>query len=100
MIFQELPTPHELGDRPELASLAMLDTAIEVATYALAAQHPDVGFLDEHPGRIEPALVLSDAIIQHAAALQALIDAYCRLTARPLRTAATKPSLVPTSDDI
>ena len=99
MIFQELPTPHELGDRPELASLAMLDTAIEVATYALAAQHPGVGFLDEHPGSLEPALVLSDAIVQQAAALQALIGSYCRLTAKPLRTIAPKPSIVPSPDD-
>ena len=99
MIFQELPTPHELGDHPELASLAMLDTAIEVATHALAAQHPGLGFLDEHPGPIEPALVLSDAIVQQASALQALLGAYCRLTAKPLRTIASKASIVPPPDD-
>ena len=100
MIFQAIPTPHELGDRPELASLAMLDTAIEVVSYALAAQQPGVGFLDEHPGTLAPELVVADAIVQHAAALQALIGTYCRLTAKPLRTVGAKPSLVPSDDDI
>ena len=99
MIFQELPTPHELGDRPELASLAMLDTAIEVVSYALASQHPGLGFLDDHPGHAEPGLVLADAIVHQATALQALIGSYCRLTAKPLRTVAAKPALVPAPDD-
>lgn len=96
MIFQELPTPHELGDRPELASLAMLDTAIEIATYALAAAQPVLPFLDEHPVPLPADLVLADAIVQQAATLQALVACYCRLTApappgRPTLASASAP---------
>jgi len=99
VIFQELPTPHQLDEHPELASLALLDTAIEVASYALAAAEPALPFVDEHPNPVRPELVIADAIIQHATALQRLIGGYCQLTATPSRPNALAPSLVPPPED-
>ena len=81
MIFQELPTAGDLGDRPELASLALLETVLQVATSALAAAQPTLPFVDEHPAPLPADLVLADAIVQQAATLQALVACYCRLTA-------------------
>ena len=92
MIFQELPTAGELGERPELATLALLETVLEVATSALAAAQPALPFVDEHHGRLEPDLVLADAIVQQAATLQALVACYCRLTTPP---PPGRPTLAP-----
>jgi hypothetical protein len=41
-----IPTPPELMKNPELAVLAVLDATLDVAWYALAAEHPDMH--DEH----------------------------------------------------
>ena len=72
---------------------------IELATTALAAQHPGLGFLDEHPGALSPDLVLADALVRHAEALQSLLGSYCRLSITPLRSVPAKPTIVTSSDD-
>ena len=45
MIFKELPLPRDIAPAPELASLAILDTALEVAGSALVAANPELGSL-------------------------------------------------------
>lgn len=44
-----IPTPHQLGDAPELAALCTLDSALVIAVHALAAAHPNIWWLDELP---------------------------------------------------
>ena len=36
------PTPTELADNPELASLAILDTTLEISSNAILAQYPEI----------------------------------------------------------
>lgn len=40
LLPNELPAPHEIRERPELAALTILDFAVEAATYAVAIAHP------------------------------------------------------------
>lgn len=42
------PTPNDLDRHPELASLALLETAVEVAATALATAWPEIWLDDEH----------------------------------------------------
>ncbi len=102
MIFQELPTVQQVSDHPELASLAMLDTALEIATTAIAAEQPGVGAIDgtlDLDASVTPAHAVAEAILHHAEALEELLACYCRLTVEPLRTTAGRPALVARSDD-
>ncbi len=40
LLPNEFPAPHLLVDQPELAALAVLDVALEVAQAAIVAAHP------------------------------------------------------------
>lgn len=80
MIFQELPTSGELDRRPQLAALAALDTAVEIAVAALAAAHPTLPFVEEDPSPPRHDVTVADAIVQQGTALQRLVGCYCRLT--------------------
>lgn len=102
MIFQELPTVQRVSDYPELASLAMLDTALELATTAIAAAQPGLGVLDgtlDLDASVEPNHAVAEAILHHAEALKELLACYCRLTVEPLSTTTRRPALVTRSDD-
>lgn len=49
------PTPEELGEAPELAVLALLDTNLELALRALVAAHPALGDPDRPSWTFEPS---------------------------------------------
>jgi len=49
----QLPTPADIADNPELASLAILDSALDISATAILAQYPEIHSpdwpLDSHP---------------------------------------------------
>lgn len=49
-----IPTPHQLGEAPELAALSTLDAALVTAVHALAAAYPCVWWFEEFPDDFEP----------------------------------------------
>jgi len=51
-----LPAPHDLGESPELATVALLDHTLAVARAALLAEHRELG--DPERGRRPPCRVL------------------------------------------
>ena len=68
MIFQELPLPPEIGAAPELASLAILDTVLEVAGSALVAANPEIGCIDEND-IVSGQACITEALLAHAEAM-------------------------------
>jgi hypothetical protein len=66
----------ELVNAPELAALALLDAALEVATSALVAEH--MSLIDDlrPPDDDAPVLLLADRITRRAAALRLLLARY------------------------
>ena len=58
-----IPTPPELMKNPELAVLAVLDATIDIAWYALAAEHPDLH--DEHELYEQPKPRISLFVARH-----------------------------------
>jgi hypothetical protein len=96
VIRDELPTPDRLIDHPELASLAMLDTALELATLALAAEQPGLCAWDRTADAlIGPDLAIADTLVQQAAALRAVIRCYRRLMATPPPGSSSQPDSEP-----
>jgi hypothetical protein len=72
------PTVPEVQAAPELATLDLLAAAIETATTALVAEHPDLCDL-EHAARDGPlpaSVFIADAIIRLGNGLFAAIAAY------------------------
>lgn len=49
MFFDEFPTSDHLQRAPELATLAILDTALHTTLQAIFAVHPDVNWENDDP---------------------------------------------------
>jgi hypothetical protein len=84
VIFQELPLPRDLALSPELASLTLLDTALEVAGSALVAANPELGSVDGDD-IVSGQACITEALLAHAEAMQVLIKRYAALAARHSR---------------
>lgn len=72
------PNPFDLAENPELAVLAVLDTALHLAVRALVAAHPQLE-TDETPYWCRdrsPAFILADSIASRAHALSKEIQHY------------------------
>jgi hypothetical protein len=77
-----LPTPEELAIAPELAILAAIEAALDLAIVALVAAQPELGPTDDgHDAVTSPAAHSADAVITTAQALAAAIACY-RVTLR------------------
>ncbi len=48
MTWWDYPTPDRLDRHPELAALAVLESAVHVGTNAVLAEHPEIWLEDEH----------------------------------------------------
>lgn len=94
----QLPTPLELMDAPEVASLTLLDACLRTAERALLAAHPELCDLDDviATDRAWLKLYAADAIVQHIGGLTTLLDRYRRV--RALDDWRTKPAF--DDDDI
>ena len=79
-----LPTPDELNDAPELAVLAVLDTAIEAAARALVVTHPEL-WDDWGPRCKQEPVVSACRLLSRAHKLQAALDRYRRAVLRDPR---------------
>ena len=84
MIFRELPLPCDIATAPELASLAILDTALEVAGSALVAANPELGSLDDDD-IVSGQACITEALLAHVQVMQFLIRRYAALAARQSR---------------
>jgi hypothetical protein len=72
-----LPTCHELVCAPELAILAALEVALNVAIVALVAAQPELRpTADAYDAAATPAAVAADRVIVCVQALAAAIAAY------------------------
>ena len=81
MIFSELPLPHHIAPAPELASLAILDTALEVAGSALVAANPELGSQGDDD-IVSAQACITEALLAQVEAMQVLIRRYVALAAR------------------
>ena len=90
MIFQELPLPPEIAPAPELASLAILDTVLEIAGSALVAANPELGSTDGND-IVSGQACITEALLAHAEAMQVLIKRYATLAARQSHPDADTP---------
>lgn len=93
------PTPPELAENPELAVLALLDAALDLAVSALLALYPELAD-PERPywiRRPSPDLDRAATLTRRAHALQDAIAAY-RRTLPPATDDLPEPS--PPDDDI
>lgn len=74
----EWPDPFDLTENPELAVLAVLDTALHLAVRALVAAHPQLEADDAPYWRRDrsPAFLRADSIASHAHALADEIQRY------------------------
>jgi hypothetical protein len=79
---------------PELATLALLDAALEVAVAALLAEH--MTLLDDFrpPGRDGPVVELADVVCRRAGSLRRLLARYVRA----VRDAASDAAVDPLAD--
>jgi len=83
------PLPFDLAENPELAVLAVLDTALHLAVRALVAAHPQLQ-ADEVPYWCldrSPPFILADSIVSHAQALSEKLEQY-RILLLPLELPA------------
>ncbi len=76
-IAENLPTPRDLWSAPQLAILSVLDTTLEMVTYALLAQHPDI-FDDEKPYWIRTDLssAMAEEVISNIRSLCKSLQGY------------------------
>lgn len=77
--LRQEPSVDQLVVSPELAILALLETAADTAILALAATYPELQ--DPHPTEESAALRAAVAVIDDARALSLTLDLY-RLTLR------------------
>ena len=72
------PTPHALCQAPELAALALLDTALAVASNALLAVHGEL-LSGDFPEQGCPGLqaFVADALVLQIQGLQTTLGRYC-----------------------
>jgi hypothetical protein len=77
------PTPLELMDAPEIASLTLLDACLRTAERALLAAHPELCDLDDviATDRAWLKIYAADAIVQHIGGLTTLLERYRRVLA-------------------
>jgi hypothetical protein len=76
--FPVWPLPFDLAENPELAVLAVLDTALHLTVRALVAAHPQLQ-ADEVPYWCldrSPPFILADSIVSHAQALSEQVAQY------------------------
>jgi hypothetical protein len=73
------PTPLELSNDPELATLAVLDLLLEISASALLAVHPDLGTDEPEPHRLT---TLVGSIVEETHRLRDLLKAYRAALAR------------------
>jgi hypothetical protein len=78
----ELPTPLELNDAPELAVLAVLDTAIETTARTLIALYPGLCHQVGHPSEQDPEFKSASRLLRQA---DRLVNAVARYRAQVLR---------------
>ena len=81
LVPEELPAPHEIRERPELAALTVLDFAIEASVHAVEIAHPDASWgcqpnAPEHPKTRD--CLWAHQIVIAACELQDLVDRYRR----------------------
>jgi hypothetical protein len=78
MCLEEHATPIVLGEFPQLAALEVLDAALDAATRAMAAGHPDLGategawLSDDDP----PLPWIAADLLDQVAALQGVLHRY------------------------
>jgi len=74
----KLPTPDDLDNGPELAILAVLETALRTASTVLISIHPELrsgmGLDDSLPSA--PVVWIAENLIQQADLLELLVDRY------------------------
>jgi hypothetical protein len=72
------PSPHTLCEAPELAALALLDTALAVASNALLAVHGEL-LSGDFPDQGCPGLqaFVADTLVLQIRGLQTTLDRYC-----------------------
>lgn len=83
--FPVWPLPFDLAENPELAVLAVLDSALHLTVRALVAAHPQLQ-ADEVPyWRLDrsPLFILADSIVSHAQTLSEKLEQY-RILLLPL----------------
>jgi len=84
MIARRLPTPDDLADAPELATLAALDEILELALRVLVSVHPQLGDA-ECPAWARsrsPASEAADRILDAARPLAHALHAYRSIVTR------------------
>lgn len=81
----EWPLPFDLAENPELAVLAVLDTALHLAVRALVAAHPQLEADNVPYWRLDrsPAFSLANSIVSHAQALSEQVELYRALLLTP-----------------
>lgn len=104
MFFDEFPTSDQLQRAPELATLAILDTALHTTLQAIFAVHPDVNWENDDPDdpdvkdpRSRPSRMAAE-IVDGACELLEDLVAYrsiCTYNARQLEFNQTKPTDLP-----
>lgn len=78
MNSDEWPLPFDLAENPELAVLAVLDTALHLAVRALVAAHPQLEANDVPYWCLDRsrAFILADSVVSHALALAEQVEQY------------------------
>jgi hypothetical protein len=95
------PSPPEIDRAPEVALLAVLDHALDVAMAAVVAAHPNL--VDDEPFYRQlhrPEVKAADAILTRAARLRDALDRYRRAIAAPHTSASHEPDPHGGADDI
>lgn len=73
---QELPSTDHLCESPQLASLAVLQAALRLASQVLDIQHPELGSLDTLAPRADIDSILAQLIVDRSRELSELITCY------------------------
>lgn len=76
----DLPTPPEIARNPEIAALAILDCALELAARALLAAHPE---LDGDRGPLSAPARSALSALERAWKLRRHLARYRRLSEEP-----------------
>jgi hypothetical protein len=75
MNHDQLPTPQELAENPELTALTILDLALDLAVRALLAARPEL-CQDHFPRTAIQEDLLAERLMSHAFKLQAVLARY------------------------
>ncbi len=77
-MLRPLPRIPDVSLDPELASLAVLDAALEASRTALLAEHPDAGSFQNATDPLPPLVVLAGLLVMRADELLWLLGHYRR----------------------